>query len=490
MKRVSGLFKNIIVIGCGILTLLTVLLYAYTSFYARPTGDDLGFSYRAHRTWEETHSVVDTLKSAMEEVSYQRDVWATDYTMVLFVSLMPEVFKPWTFWISCWFILWCLVISILLFSKEILVNRFNMPRWFAFFCGCMGILLILQDMPSTNSGMYWYTGAVHYPFAFSMALFFVTLSSQYLNNGKKINLLLLCLLAILIGGDGYFATVFLVSSFFFLLLYGILKKEKRVFCLIVPLVVLLSCCIFCITGEGTGKIRANGQLTFSAGLVCKTIWESVVRSVKYGIIWIREKFFVLPCMLVLVYVLLVGVKWENVGFIFKKPGLVVACSFLIYASIYAPWIYSEFFDELGASMGPENFGFYTFILFLLFSLVYVLGYFRKKYVDVPFRITGNVVEIALLIICLFCVYQNRHALKETHGYVGMEYILSNSAEDYKEQCKENMEMLLNPTIQNIELVRTNSFQGLLCNMVATEDPTFFTSLVYSEFYGKESVIMR
>lgn len=489
MKRLFDLFKNIIVIGCGIFTLLTVFLYAYTSFYARPTGDDLGYSYTTHRAWEETHSVISTMQAAIEQVVYQRDVCASDYTMVFLVSLMPEVFSPWTFWIACWFILCCLTISIILFSKEILINRFNMPRWFAFFLGCMGILLILQEMPSTNSGMYWYSGAVHYPFAFSLALFFITLSSKYLYNGKKISLILLCFLAIVIGGDGYFATVFLVSSFFFLLIYGVIKGQKRVFALLIPFVVLLSCCIFCITGEGPSKVRTGGQLDFSVSLAGKTIFDSVIKSLRCGFSWISGKFFVFPCAFGVMYILLRGVEWENVKFDFKRPGLVVSCFFLIYASVYAPWVYSEFFDEFGASMGPENYCFYTFVLFLLFSLVYVLGYFRKKYVDKSFGMVGNVVTIALLAICLFCSYRNRHALKETHGYVGMEYILSNSAEDYKEQCKENMEMLLDPTIQNIELIPTNSYQGLLCNMVATEDPDFFTSWVYSEFYGKESVVM-
>ena len=489
MNKVLYLIKKIIVLGYGIFTILTVLLYAYTSFYARPTGDDLGFSYRAHRTWEETHSVTSTLKSTIEEAAYQRDACASDYTMVIFVSLMPEVFQPWTFWIACWFIVFCLVFSIFVFFKEILINRFHMPLWFAFLLGCMGILLILQEMPSTYSGMYWYSGAIHYPFAFSMSLIFATVSSRYLRNEKEINLIILCLLAVIIGGDGYFATIFLFSSFFFILLYGVLKKEKRVFRLFLPYIVLLCCCVFCIAGEGPSKIRTNGKLTISLGLAFNTIIDSIGKSLKLGCSWIVEKFFIIPCVLVLICVFLFGVEWENVKFEFKKPGLVVLSLFLIYASVYSPWIYSEFFDEFGASMGPENYCFYTFVLFILFSLVYVFGYFKKKYVDVFPGMIGNTLGIGILVVCLVCAYQNRHAIKITHGYVGMEYILSGSANDYKNQCEENMEILLNPNIQNVELIPTNSFQGLLCNMVATEDPNSFTSLVYSEFYGKESVIM-
>ena len=160
-----------------------------------------------------------------------------------------------------------------------------------------------------------------------------------------------------------------------------------------------------------------------------------------------------------------------------------------YASAFAPWVYSEMFDKQGASMGPENYCFYTFVLTLFILVIYICGYFKNNHTKAHFERGRNIVGVVLLVVCLLFSYQNRHAIKITHGYVGMEYILSGSANDYKNQCEENMEILLDHTIQNVELIPTNSFQGLLCNMVATEDPSFFTNVVYAEFYGKESVIM-
>lgn len=482
--------SKIIVIVFGILTFLSVFLYAYTSFYGRPTGDDLGFSYRAHRAWEETNSIKDVLDATIEEISIQRDECASDFTMVFFVSVMPEVFKPWTFWVGCWFILFSLIVSIFLFSHEILVNRFHFSKWVSFFFGCLCIFVILQQMPSTNSGMYWYTGAIHYPFAFSLALLFVVCTSKYLEKGRKINLIFLCLLAVLIGGDGYFATVLLVTSFFFLLVYGIIHKKKRVFHLVFPMVILLSCCLICMTGEGPSKIRANGQLSFSASLALKAILNSILRSVKCAFLWIGSKFFIVPCIIAEIWVLFYGIKWEDVRFEFPKPMLVLGSLFLMYAAVYSPWVYSEYFDEFGASMGPENFCFFTFVFWLFLSVLYVFGYFRKKHAKKVFSFAERMVGIGLVGVCLFCIFINRHAIKDTHGYVGTEYILSGQADDYKEQCRQNMELLLDTNVRSVELIPTSDSQGLLCNMVPTENSWDFTSLVYAQFYGKESAVAK
>lgn len=488
MKTAFSLVSKLIVIGCMVLTLATVLLYAYTSFYARPTGDDLGFSYRAHRTWEETSSVPEVLKATLEEIQFQREVWASDYTMVLLVSLMPEVFKPWTFWIACWFVLLMLVISVFAFSKEILINRFHFPGWFSWFFAGVVTLLILQEMPSTNSGMYWYTGAVHYPLAFSLALLFLVCASRYLRGSSKRNIFYMCLLAVLIGGDGFFASVFLVVSCFFIFVWGIVRKEKKVLNIGIPFVVLLICFVYTLTAEGPYKSRASADISISLSLVLETIWNSFARSVSIAFEWICKHFFIIPSSILLIFVCLYNIKWEKIDFRFEKPILVVCSLFITYASCFAPWVYSETFDKQGASIGPENYCFFTFVIFLLVSIVYVTGFIKKKMKKKSE--TGYLVGFAMLILCFACAFFNKHAIKETHGYVGTEYILSGQAEDYKDQCERNMEMLLDPAIKNVELIPTNSFQGLLCNMVATENPDDFTSAVYSQFYGKESVIMK
>lgn len=489
MKKLYLSICRIITAACVLLALATIALYLYTSFYARPTGDDLGFSYRAHRAWEETHSFSKTLNATVTEVKYQRDACASDFTMVFLVSLMPEVFKTGTFWINCWFILFLLAFSIVFFMKEIFINRFHLPISIGLLFSCISVFLILQQMPSTNSGMYWYSGAVHYPLAFSMSLLFISCSSRFLRTGNKWQIILLCFLAIVIGGDGYFATVSLVVLFFFLALWGVRKKEKKIFFLIIPLAILIICCLICITGEGPNRIRANGQLSFSASLALKAVFSSVIRSIERAFTWIMGKFFVIPCISIFIFALIHGVNWETVSFDFPRPILVLPVLFLTYAAVYSPWVYSEYFDEFGASKGPENYCFFTFVIVLMISITYVLGYVCKKYGELSIGRFGYIFGVALLMVCLCSAFLNRHALKETHGWIGTEYILSEQAADYKEQCKLNMELLLNPNIQDVELIPTNADQGLLCNMVATENPEDFTSFVYAYFYGKNSVVM-
>lgn len=81
-KKLASFMNTLILVMCVLLTLATVGLYLYTSFYARSTGDDLGFAYRTHRAWESTHSFSDVWNAAMEEVADQRDTCASDFTMI------------------------------------------------------------------------------------------------------------------------------------------------------------------------------------------------------------------------------------------------------------------------------------------------------------------------------------------------------------------------------------------------------------------------
>lgn len=506
--KIFDTLSKIYIVGLTVVTCLIISLYAYTAFYARPTGDDLGYACDTRQTWISTHSIGEVLSKAIEVTKNVYNKEDASYVMTFLCTIIPEVFKPWTFWIAIWFILLLIVLGSDAISRHLCGRIIGLSNEAVSLLTMSFLFLFLQHMPSTGSGMYWYTGSVHYVMPFCMVLFSLTLMSLFLRNEiekdslsagaqKKTRKMVLyivglSLAAVLIGGSGYFAALYMLMIYVASFILFTKRFGKKLLPLLIPFMITLLGFIVVLKSPGMNSFRAGGEMKLSLDLVIDTIWESIKRSVQYGKIWITECVFILPCMVMLCVILSNKFCWIN-SIKFSHPILFSGYTFLSYAAVYAPWVYSEYFDVQGASDGPKNYCFLTFLLSMMAIFVYIIGYFRKRYFDRNENSKSHfvlVLKYACLIIATVFLILQKGDVKKTHGYEGVIYLSSGQAEDYKAQCRENMEMLLDGNIRNVELVPTNSYQGLLCNMVATENPKDFTSHVYAAFYGKDSVIMK
>lgn len=507
MKIFEKLSK-IYIVGLTVITCLIISLYAYTAFYARPTGDDLGYAGATRQTWLSTHSISDVLSKSIEVTKNVYNNEDASYVMTFFCTLIPEVFKPWTFWIAIWFILFLIVFGSDAISRHLCGHIIGLSNEAFSLLAMTFLFLFLQHMPSTGSGMYWFTGSIHYVMPFSMVLFSITLMALFLkkksendklpdDSQKKIDysalyIVGLSLTAVLIGGSGYFAALYMLMLY--VASFAIFAKRfgKKLLPLLIPFLITLISFFIVLKSPGMNSFRAGGEMKISLNLVIGTIWESIKRSVQYGRIWISECVFIIPCMIMLCAILCNKSCWVN-SLKFSHPILFSGYVFLSYAAMYAPWVYSEYFDVQGASDGPKNYCFLTFLLSMMAIIIYIIGFIRNAFFDKHENSKSRifvVMKYACMIIAVFSLLAQKGEVKDTHGYEGIIYLSSGQAEDYKAQCKENMEMLLDDSIRNVELVPTNAYQGLLCNMVATENPKDFTSYVYATFYGKDSVIMK
>ena len=105
-----------VMLGMLVLSLVPIL---YLAGYARPSGDDYGYSVFTHAAWVDTHSLVEVFKAAVHTVKGMYQAWNGDWFTVFLFSLMPEVFAPYTFWIVPYFMVGVTVLGTTVFLHEI-----------------------------------------------------------------------------------------------------------------------------------------------------------------------------------------------------------------------------------------------------------------------------------------------------------------------------------------------------------------------------------
>ena len=97
--------------------------------------------------------------------------------------------------------------------------------------------------------------------------------------------------------------------------------------------------------------------------------------------------------------------------------------------------------------------------------------------------------VIVLAAALICLVLSRYMIGATVDYTCVTFVVSGAYDDYRVQMAEWLEILNDPEITDAELPAMNDEQGPFMLMVPTENPDDVTSADYSNYYGKNSVIM-
>lgn len=149
------------------------------------------------------------------------------------------------------------------------------------------------------------------------------------------------------------------------------------------------------------------------------------------------------------------------------------------------------------SLGPATMQYFTFILVVAASIVYIEGWLvnnlrgkergefwlREKSYHKCVMLPG--ICVLGIIVVLF-----KGMLSDSVFNRSWEYVASGQADDFKMQIKSQMEILLDDSIKDAYLCPINHDQGPLMHMPVTTNPNAFTNQVVAGFYGKDMVIMQ
>ncbi len=464
----------------------------YLAFYARPSGDDYGYSANSRMAWVNTHSFLEVFKAGLETTESMLKGWNGDWFSVFMFTWMPEVFVPYSFWIVPLFMTAIVILSTHYFVHEVLVNRLGMKWYESAMVSSIILIATYQFIPSTAIGMYWYVGAMHYMMPHAVAMMLLGFLSKFDRTGKYRYVVYSAVGAVMIGGSSYFSMLMLF------MVYGLagvvrFRKNKKIFWMLIPFVCGSIAMIIQIMMPGNAVRSVRGgseyELSFSR------IVETIIQSLTEGIVRIGEDFSEKTFIFALFLVLAV-VMWECLGkaehlFNVKYPAIFVLFMYGTYAAMFAP----EFYAAVEVSLGPATMQYAAFILAAAASIIYVEIWMinKKRKKDASYEIDGvryrKVILLPTIIVCGLIVLLHLGTIKNSVFYRSCEYVMSGQAADFKNQIASQMEVLLDDSIKEAYLCPINDKQGPLMHMPVTENPEAFTNRVVARFYGKDKVIM-
>ena len=483
MKKISAIAL--------ILFVISMLPIWYLAFYARPSGDDYGYSANSHRAWVATHSIMEVLRASVQTTKSMLQSWNGDWVTVFLFTLMPEVFIPYSFWIVPLFMTGIVILATGYFAYEILSVRLGMKWYESLMIASIVLVISYQFIPSTAIGMYWYVGAMHYMMPHAVALMLLGFLSKFSRTGKIKYVVYSVIGTIIIGGSSYFSTLVVLMIYFMVMLLNV-KKNKKILLMTFPFMTGSIALVAQIIMPGNA-VRGGNEFGFSFSRIILTIIQSLIRGITDIGDYLVNKSFIF-----ILFAIIAVLTWECLfkaekSYNFRWPGMFVLFMYTLYAATFAPEIYVT----VEVSLGPATMQFFTFTLAATASIIYTEGWIisKKREKGVVKEIWDEVkyrkrVVLPVVFLCAVVVIFNHSMLSNSVFNRAYEYIVSGQADDFKEQIASQMVILMDDTIKEAYLCPINDDQGPLMHMPVTADPEAFTNRVVANFYGKDRVIMQ
>lgn len=349
------------------IALLIPLLAA--SVYNRPSVDDL---IQPFNTRNACLSGGNVLSAAWKDMLTAYHNWSGLYFHMLLARIPLMAFNDSLSWVHPIFFLCFLAGSVFIFLRT-LSRMFSMRRALI---NCISLLLVIQFvmfMPSIAQGIYWYTGATAYTFAFSlsMCVYALFLSWIFLKARpavQTIKLIALCIGSFLLAGTNFSTNT--VSLVLFVLLSGYsLWKKKTNWLVLLPVMIYLAGFLLTIAAPGNAARYSVDGYTGETNTI-----ETFLITFRDSFKNILEQRYLFLFSLLFLPVLFPAAKELN-----KKcshPVWVPLISFGVFAAGYIASIHARRF--LG---DPRLFNVQFFMLSLLvvFNLFYLISFFRNRF---------------------------------------------------------------------------------------------------------------
>ena len=377
-----------------VMVLLSFVPLLFISKYNHMSADDYAYGLATHTVWEETGSVVETIKTAGATVIDYYGRWQGTFSSIFLMSLQPGVFGEQYYPVGAVFLICLFAVSFYLFGHVMLTRLLHVDKYQAGIVTLIMLFVCTQWMQAPVQGFYFYNAGVHYIFMFSMMLLSLSLQVLLATGTKKriAFTIIASIFALIIGGGNY------VTAFFYLLLYltilvvsflyepmnmkvllGTYKKretnstknniqqKRNIGLQIIPLLTLL--CGFFISVMAPGNTVRGDK--FEEITPIGAIGLAFKHSIEGCNVWMTLS---IVCVFLFLLPLVISMV-QKTDFAFPMPGLVVIYAYCLFAAMYAPSCYALGFPGAGRCRNIYRMVYY---LMLLFDMIYVCGYATCK----------------------------------------------------------------------------------------------------------------
>ncbi|MCX4319412.1 MAG: hypothetical protein OSJ44_06670 [Lachnospiraceae bacterium] len=108
--------EAVILVISGIALVAGIVLLLLIGKYNAPSSDDWGYSIQTRAVWEDTHSVINVVKEAVNTSKHFWNNWQGLYSSAFVLALMPNIFSQ-----NAYFITAFITIAILLLGNTVFI---------------------------------------------------------------------------------------------------------------------------------------------------------------------------------------------------------------------------------------------------------------------------------------------------------------------------------------------------------------------------------
>lgn len=486
----------------AVLFAISLLPILYVGLFNYATGDDYWYGIYTYRGWVEG-GLLGALKGSCKMVAEFYQNWqGTWFTMFLF-TLSPNHFVEGGYVITVFLSLGMLVTSVSYLADYYLVKRLKFRKSTTAIMVCMILFLMIQYIPRTTSGIYWFNGVMHYSVPFLLGVLAIVHSHKFIENKRKKDYVILFLCFTLLGGGSYLAPLAATLIVVLLLISKIevvewnlkekilkLKYEYSNLWILLAFFAELIGLVISFMAPGN-NVRGGEEFDADLKWAVKCIYYAIDRGIYLG-----EDYFLKNAVTTVVFLILAVLLWiemkkinkENLKFRF--PLLLVVYMNGVYWATYTPEIYSR----SDVSGGVPNTYFHVFLLITFVNMIYVHGWIQKKIekrkCTWKINISGKK-KLAVIAAGWFMgavilgITFSFSEIKTTNQYC-VEYIESGELPNYVKVRKEQHRILTTSSEKDVQVPEMEARYPLI-NMCLTENSEEQRNIDRARYYNKNSV---
>ena len=348
-----------------IISLIPILM---ASVYDYPQADDWTYSWRTHLAWVDTRSLLEVGKAAADTVKDSYANWQGTFSSIALMSLQPAIWGERFYALTPFIMIGMLTAGTLSFVRE-LFRRAAGTEWIS--VSMLVLIVTVQRMVCRPVAFYWYNGAVHYVFMYSIGLMLAACLMKIIRKNRPGVIVCSCILAVILGGGnlvtGLSGAVGFVTAAVWLFLSG---KRKRIW------TVLPSMLCYCLAFAANIAAPGNWIRQDAVGAQENPVM-SILRSFYYGIEFPAMRWMDWTVLLLVLF--LIPLAWRMAGkteFSFPAPLLVMAYSYCFVSAMFTPLDFAAHSVDIGR---VQNIIFSAFLLILAVNVVYFTGWCRRHF---------------------------------------------------------------------------------------------------------------
>lgn len=488
--------KQALVWLCVAALLVTLLPLYAISFYNHACYDDFGFSIRTHRAWEDTGSLVSTLRAALENTVAIRQTWEGTYATSFLSALQPALGGEGLYWLTTAVLLTFFLLSLGFFLRQTIVRLLGADRQTFLLAFCSLSFVMIQFVPDLSEAFFWFNGGVAYTLMWSVMVLRLGVwvcFARARGARRALSALALVLLTAVMGGAKYSTVLFAVLADALIVAYGFWKRRADRWARLAVFMLLLAGFVFSMAAPGNG-VRAR---TLLGGMSAP---RAVLQAFYFGIA-LMGHWFSLPLLVVWALV-----AWQFSEALrgcpqrFHHPVWITVLCVCLFCAQLAPTLYTG--NYLGDGRAVNTY-FYTFVLMSCALTMYWTGWWirRTEGQSSPFPAIGTAKSdglrvaafaAALLLLVTGCLSfrpegSQTYGLSNTAAGSALRSLLKGEAAAYDAAMDERDAALNDPDAQEVTLRPVENVPRAFMGDALTGDNLEYVLSLYQTYYDKQRV---